>query len=184
MQGRATLTGNLCTASPAADSVPAMVAAGATARVQGSNGTRDVPVEEVGTGPFKVSLAKDEVITSIFLPARGANGGDAYLRFIPRTEMDIAVVGAAVSLTLDGDKVASARVSLGAVAPTVLLVEDAANAIIGTTLDDSALDALAAAASAACNPISDKRGTVEFRTRVAGVLAKRAAKIAYDRAKG
>lgn len=184
VQGRATLTGNLCTASPAADSVPAMVAAGATARVQGSGGTRDVPVEEVGTGPFKVSLAKDEVITSIFLPARGANGGDAYLRFIPRTEMDIAVVGAAVSLTLDGDKVASARVSLGAVAPTVLLVEDAANAIIGTTLDDSALDALAAAASAACNPISDKRGTVEFRTRVAGVLAKRAAKIAYDRAKG
>lgn len=184
VQGRATLTGNLCTASPAADSVPAMVAAGATARVQGSNGTRDVAVEAVGTGPFKVSLSQDEVITSIFLPARGADGGDAYLRFIPRTEMDIAVVGAAVSLTLDGDKIASARVSLGAVAPTVLLVEDAANAIIGTTLDDGALDALAAAASAACNPISDKRGTVEFRTRIAGVLAKRAAKIAYDRAKG
>lgn len=184
VQGRATLTGNLCTASPAADSVPAMVAAGATARVQGSNGTRDVAVEAVGTGPFKVSLAQGEVITSIFLPARGANGGDAYLRFIPRTEMDIAVVGAAVSLTLDGDKVASARVSLGAVAPTVLLVEGAANAIIGTSLDDAAMDKLAATASAACNPISDKRGTVEFRTKIAGVLAKRAAKIAYDRAKG
>ena len=96
----------------------------------------------------------------------------------------LAVVGAAVSLTLDGDKIASARVSLGAVAPTVVMVEDGANAIIGTTLDDGALDALAAAASAACNPISDKRGTVEFRTRIAGVLAKRAAKIAYDRAKG
>ncbi len=184
VQGRATLTGNLCTASPAADSVPAMAAAGATARVQGPDGVRDVAVENVGTGPFKVSLARDEVITSIFLPARGTNGGDAYLRFIPRTEMDIAVVGAAVSLTLDGDKIASARVSLGAVAPTVVMVEDGANAIIGTTLDDGALDALAAAASAACNPISDKRGTVEFRTRIAGVLAKRAAKIAYDRAKG
>ena len=184
VQGRATLTGTLCTASPAADGVPAMVAAGATARVQGSNGTRDVAVEAVGTGPFKVSLAQGEVITSIFLPARGANGGDAYLRFIPRTEMDIAVVGAAVSLTLDGDKVASARVSLGAVAPTVLLVEGAANAIIGTSLDDAAMDKLAATASAACNPISDKRGTVEFRTKIAGVLAKRAAKIAYDRAKG
>ena len=98
--------------------------------------------------------------------------------------MDIAVVGAAVSLTLDGDKVASARVSLGAVAPTVLLVEGAANAIIGTSLDDAAMDKLAATASAACNPISDKRGTVEFRTKIAGVLAKRAAKIAYDRAKG
>ena len=184
VQGRATLTGNLCTASPAADSVPAMAAAGATARVQGPDGVRDVAVESVGTGPFKVSLARDEVITSIFLPARGTNGGDAYLRFIPRTEMDIAVVGVAVSLTLDGDKIASARVSLGAVAPTVVMVEDGANAIIGTTLDDGALDALAAAASAACNPISDKRGTVEFRTRIAGVLAKRAAKIAYDRAKG
>jgi carbon-monoxide dehydrogenase medium subunit len=98
--------------------------------------------------------------------------------------MDIAVVGAAVSLTLVGDKVASARVSLGAVAPTVLLVEGAANAIIGTSLDDAAMDKLAATASAACNPISDKRGTVEFRTKIAGVLAKRAAKIAYDRAKG
>ena len=95
-----------------------------------------------------------------------------------------SVVGAAVSLTLDGDKVASARVALGAVAPTVVEVPDGAAALVGSTLDDAALDALAAAASAACNPIDDKRGTVEFRTEVAGVLAKRAAKIAYDRAKG
>ena len=184
VQGRATLTGNLCNCSPAADSVPAMIAAGAIAAVSGPNGSRDVRAEDIATGPGKSSLQKGEVVTSIFLPERGANGGDAYLRFIPRTEMDIAVVGAAVSLTLDGDEIASARVSLGAVAPTPLLVQEAADAIIGTTLDDAALDALAKAAEAAANPISDKRGTVEFRTEVSGVLAKRAARIAYDRAKG
>ncbi|WP_319545338.1 xanthine dehydrogenase family protein subunit M [Ruegeria conchae] len=184
VQGRATLTGNLCNGSPAADSVPAMVAAGVTVTVTGPEGARDVAVENIPTGPGKTSLAKGEVISSVNIPARGENGGDAYLRFIPRTEMDIAVVGVGVNLRLDGDIITEARVSLGAVAPTVLLVEEAARAIIGTTLDDAALDALAAAASAACNPIDDKRGTIAFRTEVAGVLAKRTAKIAYARAKG
>ncbi len=184
VQGRATLTGNLCNGSPAADSVPAMVAAGVTVTVTGPDGAREVAVEDIPTGPGKTSLAKGEVISAVNIPARGDNAGDAYLRFIPRTEMDIAVVGVGVSLRLDGDVITEARVSLGAVAPTVLLVEDCAKAIIGSTLDDAALDALAAAASAACNPIDDKRGTIEFRTEVAGVLAKRAAKIAYTRAKG
>lgn len=182
VQGRCTLTGNLCNASPAADSVPAMIAAGATVAITGPNGSREAKVEDIPTGPGKTSLAPGEVVTSVFLPARGAGGGDAYLRFIPRTEMDIAVVGAAVSLTVEGGKVTAARVSLGAVAPTALLVEDAAAAIVGTSLDDAALAKLAAAASAACNPISDKRGTVKFRTDVAGVLATRAAKIAFERA--
>ncbi|MGI9370554.1 MAG: FAD binding domain-containing protein [Ruegeria sp.] len=184
VQGRATLAGNLCNGSPAADSVPAMVAAGVTVSVTGPDGARDVAVEDIPTGPGRTSLAKGELISAVNIPARGDNGGDAYLRFIPRTEMDIAVVGVGVNLRLDGDKITQARVSLGAVAPTVLLVEDCANAIIGSTLDDAALEALAIAASAACNPINDKRGTVEFRTDVAGVLAKRAAKIAYARAKG
>ncbi|MFY2825123.1 FAD binding domain-containing protein [Ruegeria sp. MALMAid1280] len=184
VQGRATLTGNLCNGSPAADSVPAMVAAGVTVIVTGPDGDREVAVENIPTGPGKTSLAKGEVISAVNIPARGENGGDAYLRFIPRTEMDIAVVGVGVNLRLVGDTIAEARVSLGAVAPTVLLVEDCAKAIIGSTLDDAALDALAAAASAACNPIDDKRGTIAFRTEVAGVLAKRAAKIAYARAKG
>lgn len=183
VQGRATMTGNLCNGSPAADAVPAMVAAGLSVSVTGSNGTRQVAVEDIPTGPGRTSLAKDEMVSAVHIPARGAHGGDAYLRFIPRTEMDIAVVGCAVNLTLNGDTITSARVSLGAVAPTVLLVSDAAEAIIGTTLDQAALDALAAAASAACNPIDDKRGTIKFRTHVAGVLAKRAARIAYDRAK-
>ncbi len=184
VQGRATLAGNLCNASPAADSVPAMVAAGVTVTVTGPDGTRQVPVEDIPSAPGRTSLAKGELISAVNIPARGENGGDAYLRFIPRTEMDIAVVGVGVNLRLDGDKITGARVSLGAVAPTVLLVEDCANAIIGTALDDAALEALSTAASAACNPINDKRGTVEFRTDVAGVLAKRAAKIAYARAKG
>jgi len=184
VQGRATLAGNLCNGSPAADSVPGMVAAGAVVTVTGPNGSRELPVEQVPTGPGRTSLAKGEVISAITLPPRGKNGGDAYLRFIPRTEMDIAVVGCAVSLRLEGDKVVEARVALGAVAPTVILSESAAKAIIGTTLDDAALDALAKAAEGAAKPISDKRGTKEFRIDVAGVLARRAAKIAYDRAKG
>ena len=184
VQGRATLVGNLCNGSPAADSVPAMVTAGVTMTVTGPNGSREMAVEDIPAGPGRTSLAKGEMISAVHIPARGENGGDAYLRFIPRTEMDIAVVGAAVNLRLNGDTITEARVSLGAVAPTVLLVEEAANAIIGTTLDEAALEQLAAAATAACNPITDKRGTIEFRKKVAGVLACRAAKIAYERAKG
>jgi CO/xanthine dehydrogenase FAD-binding subunit len=183
VQGRATLVGNLCNASPAADSVPAMVAAAATVRVVGPEGARDLPVESVNAGPGKTNLKKGEIVESVFLPARPAKASDAYLRFIPRTEMDIAVVGVGVSLELDGaGAVSAARVSLGAVAPTVLLVEDAAQALIGSTLEEAALEKLAAAASAACKPIDDKRGTVEYRVKVAGVLARRAATIAYERA--
>lgn len=185
VQGRCTMTGNLCNASPAADSVPALVAADATARIIGPDGKRECPVLDIPVGPGRTSLAKGEFITALHLPPRPARSGDAYLRFIPRTEMDIAVCSAGVSLTLDADgRITSARVALGAVAPTVLLVSSAAETIIGTTLDDSALAALAAACSAACQPIDDKRGTIEFRTEVAGVLARRAAKIAYTRAGG
>lgn len=184
VQGRATLIGNLCNGSPAADSVPGMIAAGAVVTVTSPTGSRELAVEDIPTAPGRTALKPGEVISAITLPPRGKNGGDAYLRFIPRTEMDIAVVGAAVNLTLDGDKIATARVALGAVAPKVLLVDAAAKAIIGTTLDDKALDALVTAARAAANPITDKRGTVEFRKEVVGVLARRAALIAYARAKG
>jgi len=184
VQGRATLAGNLCNGSPAADSVPGMVAAGARVVVTGPNGTREVAVEDIPAGPGRTKLQPGEMIEAVLLPPRGTQGGDAYLRFIPRTEMDIAVVGVGISLTLDGDKVVSARVALGAVAPTVLLVDAAAKAIIGTTLDEAALAALATAVRAAATPISDKRGTAEFRKEVVGVLAGRAARIAYDRAKG
>lgn len=185
IQGRCTMAGNLCNSSPAADSVPAMVAAGAKATVVGPSGRRTVAVEKIPTSPGRTSLKKGEIIESITLPKKQPRSGDAYLRFIPRTEMDIAVVGAGVNLTLDGKGVIKkARVALGAVAPTVVLVEDAARAIIGSKLDDEALAGLTEACAAACRPIDDMRGTIEFRTEVAGVLARRAAKIAYERAGG
>ncbi len=185
IQGRCTLAGNLCNASPAADSVPAMIAAGAIAVVVGGKGTREVPAEQIPVGPGRTSLAKDEFILAFKFPARPARTGDAYLRMIPRTEMDIAVVGCGICLTLD-DKgtCTAAKVSLGAVAPTPLIVKDAADALIGHTLDDATLARLDAAARAACKPINDKRGTIDYRVKVAGVLARRVAAIAFQRAQG
>lgn len=185
VQGRCTMSGNLCNASPAADSVPALVAAGAKVSIIGPKGTRKLAVEDVPAGVGRTNLKKGEIITSVDLPKKAAKSGDAYLRFIPRTEMDIAVVSVDVNLTIDGKGVITkARVALGAVATTVLLVKEAAKAIIGTKLDDAAKANLAAACSAACKPIDDKRGTVEFRIDVAGVLARRAAETAYARAGG
>ena len=184
VQGRATLGGNLCNGSPAADSVPALIAAGAVATLAGPQGRRELPVEDVMLGPRRLALGKGEIVVSFRLPPRPPRSSDAYLRFIPRTEMDIAVVGAGVSLTVDeAGTITAARVSLGAVAPRVLLVREAAAAIVGSRLDRAAQDRLEAAARAACAPIDDKRGTVEFRIQVAGVLARRAALIALDRAR-
>ncbi len=184
IQGRASLGGNLCNASPAADSVPAMIAAGMTANIAGPNGKRSVAVEAIPTAPGRTSLQKGEFVVSFNLPARPKGGGDAYLRFIPRTEMDIAVVGCGVALMLDDSgTVTAAKVSLGAVAPTVLVVDAAAKALIGSKVDDAALAAVDAACQAACNPINDKRGTIEYRTKVAGVLARRTAGIAAERAR-
>jgi len=184
VQGRATLGGNLCNGSPAADSVPALIAAGAVAVLAGPQGRRELPVEDVMLGPRKLALGRGEFVVAFRLPARPPRAADAYLRFIPRTEMDIAVVGAGVNMTVDaGGTITDARVSLGAVAPRVLLVREAAAAIVGSRLERGAQDRLEAAARAACAPIDDKRGTVEYRIQVAGVLARRAALIALDRAR-
>ena len=183
VRGRATIGGNVCNASPAADSVPAMIAAGAIANIVGPDGRRKVPVEQISAGVGKTSLAKGEMVTSFMLPKRAPRSGDAYLRFTPRSEMDIAVVGVGINLTLDDNgKCTHARVSLGAVAERALLVPEAAAALIGTRVDAAALERLAEAASAAAQPIDDKRGTKEFRIKVSGVLAKRVAQIALDRA--
>ena len=177
--------GNLCNASPAADSAPAMIAAGAIASVLGPAGRREVAAEAIAAGPGKTALAKGEIVVSFTLPLRAPRSGDAYLRFTPRTEMDIAVVGVGVNLTLDDKGVCvQARVGLGAVAERALLVPSAAAALVGTPVDAAALAQLAAAASAACRPIDDKRGTREYRVKVAGVLARRAAEIALQRARG
>jgi carbon-monoxide dehydrogenase medium subunit len=184
VQGRASLAGNLCNASPAADSVPALIAARATCIVAGAKGEREVPVETIVTGPGRTSLGRDEFIIAFRLPKRPPHAADAYLRFIPRTEMDIAVVSAGVDVTLDASgKCTDAMVVLGAVAPTAVVVPEAAKALIGRMLDETALAGLDKAARGACKPIDDKRGTIAYRTKVAGVLARRSAAIAFERAK-
>lgn len=183
VQGRASLGGNLCNASPAADSVPALVAAGAVCVIEGRSGRRETPVEQVHAGPGKTTLAADEILIAFRLPPRPARSSDAYLRLIPRTEMDIAVVGVGVSLTIDGSGVCTAaRVGVGAAAPTVLLVGAAGAALVGSGLDEAALAKMDTVIRAACRPISDKRGTAEYRTKIACVLARRAVAVARDRA--
>ncbi len=185
VQGRASMGGNLCNASPAADSVPALIAAGATCTVVGPGGTRDVAVADIPTGPGSNSLGQGEFVATINLPKKAANSSDAYLRMIPRTEMDIAIVGAAANVTLGDDgTIMAAKIVLGAVAPTAIEVPEAGAALVGTKADDDALAAVAAACEAAAKPISDKRGSADYRKKVSGVLAKRAAKIAFDRASG
>lgn len=184
IQNRSSWGGNLCNASPAADSVPALIANDARAVIAGPGGTRTVPVADVITGPGQTSLEDGEFVVEFEVDAPPADTADAYLRLIPRTEMDIAVVGAAVRITMDGDTCTDATVVLGAVAPTAVRVPDAEAALVGSTLGDATLSAVADAASAACNPIDDKRGTIEYRRQVAGVLAKRAATIAAARAGG
>ncbi|MEL7157001.1 MAG: xanthine dehydrogenase family protein subunit M [Actinomycetota bacterium] len=183
IQNRCSLGGNLCNGSPAADSVPAMIVNGMRVVVAGANGTRTIGVDEVVTGPGQLSLADDEFVVEFELDPMPANTGDAYLRMIPRTEMDIAVVGAGARITLDDDgNCASAVIALGAVAPTAIRVPAAEAALEGKPINDETLAAVAEACSAACNPIDDKRGTIAYRRQVAGVLAKRAIKAAAERA--
>ena len=154
-------------------------------RHSGPDGKREAPVEAIVTGPGQTSLKKGEFIVEFRVPKPKPRQSDAYLRFIPRTEMDIAVVGCGVNVTLDAAGLCTdARVVLGAVAPTQLIVDEAAQALIGHRLDDDTLSRLDAAAQRACKPINDKRGTIEYRTKVAGVLARRAAAIAFERAAG
>lgn len=184
VQGRCSVGGNLCNASPAADTIPALIANNATCVIVGPNGEREVATEDFVTGVGKNCMVQGELLKQIKIAAPAANTSDAYLRFIPRTEMDIAVAGAGVSVTLDdAGKCIAARVAIGAVAPTALLVPEAAAALIGSDLGADALDAAAAAATAASSPISDRRGTAEYRRHVVGVLVKRAATIAAQRVK-
>jgi CO/xanthine dehydrogenase FAD-binding subunit len=185
IQGRGSVGGNLCNASPAADTTCALIVNQAQCIIAGPAGERVVPVDAFCTAPGRTVLDRGEVLVAIQLPRPAARTADAYLRLIPRTEMDIAVAGAAVSVTLDANGVCTAaRVAIGAVAPTALLVPDAAHALIGSSLDEAALARAAEAASAAARPIDDKRGTVAYRRAVVGVLTRRAAASAGARAKG
>ena len=183
IQGRATIGGNLCNSSPAGDTIPALIACGAVCVIASPDGNREVPTEDFVTGVGTNVLQPTEFLVGFKIPRPKGKTADAYLRFIPRTEMDIAVCGAGVALTLDDSGTCTAaRVAIGAVAITALPVPDAAAALIGTKVDDAALAAAAAASSALAKPITDKRGTVEYRKKVVGVLTKRAGAIARDRA--
>jgi carbon-monoxide dehydrogenase medium subunit len=186
IQGRASLGGNLCNSGPAADSIPAMIVLGGTARVAGPDGERTVPVEQFCTAPGRNVLAQDELLVALHFPAPAANSGARYLRFIPRNEMDIAEVGAGASVVLDGSggRFISARIALGAVAATPLFVPEAGAALAGQEVSDAAIHAAADAAQAAARPISDMRGTAEHRKHLVGVLTRRALRGAIDRARG
>ena len=184
IQGRGSVGGNLCNASPAADTTCALIVNRADCVIAGPGGERTVPVEEFCIAPGRTVLQRGELLIALRLPRPAARTSDAYLRLIPRSEMDIAVVGAAVSVTLDANGVCrSARVAIGAVAPTALLVPEAAKALVGSSLDAASLKRAAEAASTAARPIGDKRGTAGYRRTVAGVLTRRAAAIAAGRAR-
>ena len=183
IQGRCSVGGNLCNASPAAYTVPALIANGTLCNIAGPGGERQLPVEAFNSGPGQNCLAQGEFLISLFVPRPAARTADAYLRFIPRTEMDIAVVGAGVSISLnEAGQCSAARVAIGAVAPTALLVEEAAAALIGQQPGEPQLQALAEACRAAAKPISDKRGSADYRRQVVGVMARRAAEAAVQRA--
>jgi aerobic carbon-monoxide dehydrogenase medium subunit len=184
IQGRASLGGNLCNASPAADTTPALLVNDAVVEIAGPGGRRRIPAAELCTGPGRTALGPGELVVAIHLAAPPARSGDAYLRLIPRTEMDIAVVGAAVRVALAPDgSCAAARVAVGAVAPTALRVPAAEAALAGSRLEPAALARLADAVRAAARPIDDKRGTAAYRRQVIGVLARRAAERAAERAR-
>lgn len=185
IQGRASFGGNLCNASPAADSIPALIAHSAICQIAGPNGRRSVPVEEFCVAPGRTQLQPGEFLVSISIPAPKAGFGAAYLRFIPRNEMDIAVVGAGASVQLDESrtKFVSARIALGAVAPTPLYVADAGAALVGQPVNAESIATAAKLAQDAAKPITDMRGTAEYRKHMAGVLTRRALEKAIERAK-
>ena len=184
IQGRASMGGNLCNASPAADSIPALIAHGAVCNIAGPNGRRQLPVEAFCVAPGRNALEKGEFLVSLQIPAPKPGFGGAYLRFIPRNEMDIAVVGTGVAVQLDEsrNKIASARISLGAVAPTPLFVAEAGDSLAGKSISDETIDAAAKLAQTAAKPISDMRGTAEYRKHLAAVITTRTLRKAIERA--
>ncbi|MCC7410832.1 MAG: xanthine dehydrogenase family protein subunit M [Gammaproteobacteria bacterium] len=185
IQGRASFGGNLCNAAPSADTIPALIVLGARARILGPAGTRELAVEDFCVAPGRNALAPEELLVSLWLPPPPVRAGAFFLRFIPRNEMDIAVVNAAAALTLDpaGTRIEAARIAIGAVAPTPLLVTAAGAALAGRTVTDETIEAAARAARDAARPIDDMRGGIEQRRHLAGILTARAIRGALARAR-
>ncbi|MGH7128457.1 MAG: FAD binding domain-containing protein [Planctomycetaceae bacterium] len=185
IQSRASVGGNLCNSGPAADSVPALIALQAIAVIQGPNGRREIPVEQFCTAPGINVLQRGELLVELRFPARPQMSGSHYRRFIPRNEMDIAVVGVGASVVLDesGERFVTARIALGAVAPTPLLAEEAGTLLAGRPVDDEIIRNAADAARQIARPIDDMRGTIEFRKHVTGVLTERVLRTAIERAR-
>ena len=184
IQGRASLGGNLCNGSPAGDSVPALIAAGCKAVIAGPGERKEIPIENFHLGPGKTILENGQMLVALKFPKRNNNSADAYLRMTPRTEMDIAVVGCGVNISIENGVCTNARVSLGAVAPKPLLINEASDMLVGSSLDEETLEKVSKICRDSCNPIDDKRGTIDYRTKVAGVLFKRATLLAADRIRG
>ena len=185
IQGRATIGGNLCNASPAADSIPTLIALGAVAHIVGPGGGREVAAESFCTGPGQSVLESNEFLISLHIPVPKANSCAMFLRLIPRNEMDIAVTNAAAAVVLDqsGESFESARIAVGAVAPIPLFLPEAGDALAGNEVSDEVIERAASIARESARPITDMRGTVEQRTHLAGVLTRRAIQGAVDRAK-
>lgn len=183
IQGRATLGGNLCNAAPSGDSIPVMIALGGVANIAGPSGDRSVPIEDFCTAPRRTVLQPGEMLVSLHFPAPAPRSGAHYLRFIPRNEMDIAVVGAGVSVVLENGTIKSARVALASVAPTPLFVKEAGDALAGKPATEESVRIASALAQDAASPITDMRGTKEYRKHLCEVLTRRALLTAIERAK-
>lgn len=185
IQNRASVGGNLCNSGPAADATPSLIALSAVCVIAGPNGRREIPVEDFCTGPGKNVLAPGELLVELKLPPVSPRSSSHYRRFIPRNEMDIAVVGVGASVVLDesGENFLSARIALGAVAATPLFVEEASHALAGQPVGDNSIAKAAQAAQAIAKPIDDMRGTAEFRLHLTGVLTQRVIKAAVERAR-
>ena len=186
IQGRASIGGNLCNAAPSGDSIPAIIALRGVAHIVGPNGTREVLAEDFCTAPGQNVLQPGEFLVSIHIPAPQAHSGANYLRFIPRNEMDIAVVGIGTSVVLDasGQNFVSARISLASVAPTPVFARDAGDSLAGKPVSEASIQEASEKAMADAKPINDMRGTIRQRIHLVGVLTRRTLNTAVERARG
>jgi CO/xanthine dehydrogenase FAD-binding subunit len=184
IQGRATIGGNLCNAAPSADTIPLLIALGARCKIASAKGKRNLPVEDFCVAPGRNSLAPGELLVSLQIPAAAAQSGAHYLRFIPRNEMDIAVAGAGVGVVIASGSFQSARIALASVAPTPVFAKAAGDSLVGKPVNDESIAAAAELAREAASPITDMRGTADYRRHLCAVLTRRALDAAVRQAKG